>query len=55
MMLVLEAVRKAIDDRVNKRISTDDLSKLEEFVLKSSYFEFNGKAKKQILGTALGT
>ena len=26
-----------------------------EFVLKNNYFEFNGKVKKQLLGTAIGT
>ena len=28
---------------------------MAEFVLKNNYFEFNGKAKKQISGTAIGT
>ena len=35
----LEALRKAFKDRVNKRISTDDLTKVAEFVLKN-FFEF---------------
>ena len=26
-----------------------------EFVLNNNYFEFNGKVKKQLLGTAIGT
>ena len=26
-----------------------------EFVLKNNYFEFNGKVKKQISGTTIGT
>ena len=28
---------------------------MDEFVLKNNYFELNGKVKKQILGTAVGT
>ena len=51
----LEALRKALDNRENKKISTDDLTKMTEFVLKNNYFEFNGKVKKQISGTAIGT
>ena len=38
----------------NKQISTDNLLKIAEFVLKSNYFEFNGKFKKQLLGIAVG-
>ena len=51
----LEALRKALDNRENKKISTDDLTKIAEFVLKNNYFEFNGKVKKQISRTAIGT
>ena len=46
---------KALDNRENKKIFTDYLTKMAEFVLKNNYFEFNGKVKKQILGTAIGT
>ena len=28
---------------------------MAKFVLKNNYFEFNGKVKQQILGTAIGT
>ena len=51
----LEALRKALDNRENKKISTDDLTKMAEFVLKNNYFEFNAKVKKQISGTAIDT
>ena len=51
----LEDFRKVLDNRENKKISTDDLTKMEEFVLKSNYFEFIGKVKKQISGTGIGT
>ena len=37
----LEPLRKALDNRENKKISTDDLTKMTEFVLKNNYFEFN--------------
>ena len=51
----METLRKALDNRENKKISTDDLTNMAEFVLKKNYFEFNGKVKKQISGTAIGT
>ena len=51
----LEALRKALDNRENNKFSTDDLTKMTEFVLKNNYFEFNGKVKNQISGTAIGT
>ena len=51
----LEALRKAFDNRENKKISTDDFTKMTEFVLKNNYFEFNGKVKTQIWRTAIGT
>ena len=51
----LETFRKALDNRENKKISTDDLTKKAEFVLKNNYFEFNGKVMKQISGSAIGT
>ena len=41
--------------RENKFISTNDLVKMVEFVLKNNYFQFNGKVKQQISGTAIGT
>ena len=44
-----------LDNQENKNISTNDLTKMAEFVLKRNYFEFNVKVKKQILGTAIDT
>ena len=41
--------------RENKFISTDDIVKMAEFVLKNNYFQFNDKVKQQISGTAIGT
>ena len=51
----LEPLKKVLDNRENKKISTDDLTKMTELVLKNDYFEFNGKLKKQISGTAIRT
>ena len=51
----LEALRKAFDNRENKNILTDNLTKMAEFILKNNFFEYNGKVKKQISGTAIGT
>ena len=43
----LEALGKVLDNQANKNISTDDFTKMAEFLLKNNYFEFNGKFKKQ--------
>ena len=44
----LEAIRKALDNRENRKISTDDLTKTTEIVLKKNYFGFNGNVRNQI-------
>ena len=41
--------------RENKFISTNNLVKMAEFVLKNNHFQFNGKVKQQIAGTTIGT
>ena len=51
----LKALKNILDERKNQNISTADLIKLTESVLKNNYFEFNGKVKQQISGTAIGT
>ena len=51
----LEALRRTFDGRVNKKIDTENLIKMVDFVLKNNYFEFNGKVKQQLSGTAIGT
>ena len=51
----LNALKEALDNRENKTISTEDLIKRASFVLKNNLFEFNGKVKQQISGTAIGT
>ena len=51
----LRALKEVLDTREEKKISTEDLVKMAEVVLKNNYFGFNGQVKHQILGTAIGT
>ena len=51
----LKALEKALNNRTNKKVLTEDLVKMAEFALKNNYFEINGKVKQQILGTAIKT
>ena len=51
----LKALEKALNNRTNKKVSTEDLVKMAKFALKNNYFEFNNKVKLQISGTAIGT
>ena len=48
-------LKKALDKRQNKTVSTESLIEVAELVLRNSYFEFNDKFKKQKEGTAIGT
>ena len=52
---VLAALRDALDNREVKKIPTENLVKMTEFVLKNNYFEFNGSIKQQFSKTAIGT
>ena len=52
---VLKALEKALTNRTNKKVSTEDLIKTAKFVLKTNNFELNGKVKQQISGTAIGS
>ena len=47
----LVALRDILDNRKVKKILTEDLVNIAEFVLKN-YFEFNGSIKQQFSGTA---
>ena len=51
----LKALKNALDERENKSIPTKKLLKMAEFALKNNVFEFKGKVKEMILGTAIGT
>ena len=50
----LTALRDARDKREVKKIPTEDLVKMAEFVLKNNHFEFNGSIKQQLSGTVIG-
>ena len=49
----LGALKELLDRRGEKKISTRDLAKMAEFVLKNNYFEFNGQVKHQVRLLAL--
>ena len=51
----LKALKEVLDRREEKKIFSEDLVKMTEFMLKNNYFEFNGQVKHQISGTAIGT
>ena len=51
----LIAIRKALDTRKDKTISTDSLIELAECVLKINIFEHNKSVFKQLRGTTIGT
>ena len=51
----LIAIRKALDTRKDKTISTDSLIELAECVLKNNIFEHDKSVFKQLRGTAIGT
>ena len=48
-------MREVLDKREQKKIPTEELVQMAEFVLKNNFFEFNGQIKQQISGTAIGT
>ena len=41
----LNAIKEALHNRERKSILTEDILEMLEFVMKSNYFEFNGKIK----------
>ena len=48
-------MRKALDAREDKTVSTDSLIELAECALKNNIFEHNTSSYKQLRGTAIGT
>ena len=50
-----EVLRKQYDKFLHKKVPTEDIIKMADFVLKNNFFEFNYKFFQQILGTAIGT
>ena len=53
--LGIEALRRALDGRDDKEVSTESLVDLANLVLKNNYFEHNGEVFNQKQGTAIGT
>ena len=51
----LASLRRSLETRDNKQISSDTLTELAEVVLKNNIFEFDEKTFKQKRGTAIGT
>ena len=51
----LSALRKRLNERDKKDVSTDTLVELAELVLKNNIFNFNERTLKQKRGTAIGT
>ena len=51
----LKALSAKLEEREDKSISTEDLLKIDRFVLKNNFFEFDSKIKQQISGRAIGT
>ena len=51
----LASLRRSLETRDNKQISSDTLTELAEVVLKKNIFEFDEKTFKQKRGTAIGT
>ena len=51
----LASLRRFLETRDNKQISSDTLTELAKVVLKNSIFEFDEKTFKQKRATAIGT
>ena len=51
----LASIRKNLNNRENKEVTTDTLVELAGIVLKNNYFQFLDKTFKQKQGTAIGT
>ena len=48
-------MRKAFTRIFRKKIPTDDLIQMAEFVLSNNFFELNSDTFQQVSGTAIGT
>ena len=51
----LKVLRNQYNKFIGKIVSTEDIIKMAEFLLKNNLFEFNSKFYEQISGTAIST
>ena len=51
----LETLRERLVKSEDLKLPINDIVKMAEFVLKNNIFEFNGKVKQQVAGTAIST
>ena len=51
----LGILKKQYENYSDKKVSTEDIVKMADFVCKNNLFELNSKFYKQISGTAIGT
>ena len=51
----LDTLKKQYENYPNKKVSTEDIVKMADFILKNNLFEFDSKFYKQISETAIGT
>ena len=51
----MDILKKQYENYPNKKVSTEVIGKIADFVLKNNSFEFDSKFYKQILGKAIVT
>ena len=51
----LDILKRQYENYPNKKVSTEDMGKMDDFVLQNNLFEFDSKFYKQMSGTAIGT
>ena len=51
----MDIFKNQYDNYPNKEVSTEDIGKKADYVLRNNLFEFDSKFYKQISGTAIGT
>ena len=51
----IEVLQKQYDKFLHKKVHTEDIRKMADFVLKNSFFEFNSKFFQHLSETAIST